>query len=117
MLDILQETPLREEVVSLQRKLAQRITRGEREEHATYSERVAYVPDGGTKGYEGKEDVLDALLTGVLSRRVVRYAYKGGGGRAERGHLAPVAMLNYKHGLYVVGRRLRRPEDGMSIEP
>ena len=42
----------------------------ERAEHATFGDRFAYFPDGGTKAYEGQEDVLDALLAGVLSRRV-----------------------------------------------
>src|SRR4051794_24282247 len=75
LFDVLRGTPLYEDVKSLQAKLAQRMTPEEREEHATFGERFAYVPDGGTKAYAGKEDVLDALLTGVLSRRIVRFAY------------------------------------------
>jgi predicted DNA-binding transcriptional regulator YafY len=61
--------------------------------------------------------VLDALLTGVLSRRVVRFAYRDARGRARGGHLAPYTMLLYKHGLYVIGCRLREPADGRAIEP
>ncbi len=117
MFDVLRGTPLWEDVSSILRKLEQRMSPEERAEHATFGERFAYVPDGGTKAYEGKEDILDALLTGVLSRKVVRYAYQDGRGRAQRGHLAPFAMLLYKHGLYVVGRRLKRPEDGRAIPP
>jgi len=103
--------------VSLQRKLEQRMTPEERAEHAALGDRFAFVPDGGTKAYEGKEDILDALLTGVLSRRVVRYAYRDARGRARQGYLAPYTMLLYKHGLYVVGCRLREPTDGRAIEP
>ena len=72
----------------------------ERAEHETFGDRFAHVPDGGTKAYEGKEDVLDALLTGVLSRKVVRHEYRDARGRTQRGHLAPFAMVLYKHGPY-----------------
>jgi predicted DNA-binding transcriptional regulator YafY len=49
------------------------------------------------------DDVLDALLTGVLSRRIVRFAYRDARGRTRRGHLAALTMALYKHGLYVIG--------------
>jgi predicted DNA-binding transcriptional regulator YafY len=115
MFDVLRGTPLWEDVQSVHRKLEQRMSPEERAEYATFGDRFAYIPDGGTKAYEGKEDILDALLTGVLSRRVVRFAYRDGNGRNSRGHLAAYAMLLYRHGLYVVGCRLRCPEDGTSI--
>ena len=114
---MLRGTPLWEDVSSLQRKLEQRMTPDERAEHASLGDRFAYVPDGGTKAYEGKEDVLDALLTGVLLRRVVRFAYRDARGRARGGHLAPYTMLLYKQGLYVVGCRLREPAEGKAIAP
>ncbi len=115
MFDVLRGTPLWEDVASVLRKLEQRMNPAERAEHETFGDRFAYVPDGGTKAYEGKEDILDALLTGVLSRKVVRYEYRDARGRSQRGHLAPFAMVLYKHGLYVIGRRLRHPADGKSI--
>jgi predicted DNA-binding transcriptional regulator YafY len=117
LFDVLRGTPLWEDVSSLQRKLEQRMSPEERAEHESLGDRFAFVPDGGTKAYEGKEDILDALLTGVLSRRVVRYAYRDARGRARQGFLAPYTMLLYKHGLYVVGCRLREPADGRAIEP
>lgn len=117
LFDVLRGTPLWEDVTSLTRKLEQRMSPEERAEHASLGDRFAYVPDGGTKAYEGKEDVLDALLTGVLSRRVVKFAYRDARGRARGGHLAPYTMLLYKHGLYVVGCRLREPADGRAIAP
>jgi len=115
MFDVLKGTPLWEDVLSLQRKLEQRMSPEERAEHATFGDRFAYIPDGGTKAYENKDDILDALLTGVLSRRVVRFAYRDARGRLSRGYLAAYAMLLHKHGLYIVGHRLRQPEDGTSI--
>ncbi len=117
LFDVLRGTPLWEDVASLQKKLEQRMSPEERAEHAQLGDRFAYVPDGGTKAYEGKEDILDALLTGVLSRRVVRFAYRGSRGRAGEGYLAPYTMLLYKHGLYVVGCRLREPAEGRAIAP
>ena len=117
LFDVLRGTPLWEDVSSLQRKLEQRMSPEERAEHASLGDRFAYVPDGGTKAYEGKEDILDALMTGVLSRRVVRFEYRDARGRARQGFLAPYTMLLYKHGLYVVGCRLREPADGRAIEP
>ena len=35
----------------------------------------------------------------------------------RQGYLAPYTMLLYKHGLYVVGCRLRDPAHGRAIEP
>ena len=115
LFDVLRGTPLWEDVSSLQRKLEQRMTPEERAEHASLGDRFAYVPDGGTKAYEGKEDILDALLTGVLSRRVVRFAYRDARGRVRKGHLAPYTMVLYKHGLYVIGARLAEPAHGRDI--
>ena len=115
LFDVLRGTPLWEDVTSLQQKLEQRMSPEERAEHASLGDRFAYVPDGGTKAYAGKEDILDALLTGVLSRRVVRYAYRDARGRVIEGHLAPYTMVLYKHGLYVIGTRLAAPADGKAI--
>lgn len=117
MFDVLRGTPLGDDVDSILHKLEQRMSPEERAEHATFGERFAYIPDGGTKAYAGKDDILDALLTGVLSRKVVRFEYVEARGRTQRGHLAPYAMVLYKQGLYVIARRLRRPEDGAAIPP
>jgi predicted DNA-binding transcriptional regulator YafY len=117
LFDVLRGTPLWEDVASLARKLEQRMSPEERAEHETLGDRFAYVPDGGTKLYEGKEDILDALLTGVLSRRVVEFGYRDARGRSRRGFLAPYTMVLYKHGLYVIGPTLREPADGRAIAP
>lgn len=116
MFDVLKGTSFAEDVDSVLRKLEQRMSPEERAEHATFGDRFAYIPDGGIKPYEGKDDVLDALLTGVLSRKLVRYAYQGARGRAQRGYLAGFAMVLYKHGLYVVGKRLTSPSDASALD-
>ena len=116
MFDVLKGTSFAEDVESVLRKLEQRMTPEERAEHATFGERFAYLPDGGTKQYTDKDDVIDALLSGVLSRKLVRYAYRGARGRAQRGILAPFAMLLHKHGLYVLGKNVASPSDVPAID-
>lgn len=117
MFDVFKGTPLAEDVESVLAKLQQRATAQQRAEVAGDRDRIAYVPDGGTKIYRGKEDVLDALQTGVLLRKVVRYAYQGARGRARRGYLAPFSLVVFKHGLYVVGRTLESAKAGLAIPP
>jgi len=107
--EVLRGTPLLADVQSVLAKLEQRLTPEERAELGTFPDRFAYVPDGGAKVYDDMDDVIDALQTGILSRKVVRYGYKGSGGRTQRGHLAPFAMLLYRHGLYIVGCRVSDP--------
>jgi predicted DNA-binding transcriptional regulator YafY len=104
MFDVLKGTSFAEDVESVLRKLEQRMTPEERAEHATFGERFAYLPDHGTKSYCEKDEVIDAMLSGVLSRKLVRYAYHGARGRPQRGILAPFAMLLHRHGLYVLGK-------------
>ena len=111
MFDVLKGTSFAEDIESVLRKLEQRMTSEERAEHATFGERFAYVPDRGTKQYADKDDVLDALLSGVLSRKLVRYSYRGARGRAQRGFVAPFAMLLHRQGLYVLGPHLATPAD------
>ncbi len=101
--DVLRGTPLHDDITSVLEKLEQRMNNAERKEHATMRGLFAYVPDGGTKAYDGKDDIIDALQTGILSRKLVRYVYKDSSGRTKRGHLAPFALLLYRHGLYAVG--------------
>lgn len=113
--DVLRGTPLHDDVLSVLEKLEQRLDPDDLREQARMRDRIAYVPDGGTKAYADKEDVIDALQTGILSHKIVRYAYKDSRGRSQRGHLAPYAMLLYRQGLYVVGARLAEPSDGRDL--
>lgn len=101
--DVLRGTPLHDDVISVLAKLEQRLNTNERNEAEALRDRFAYVPDGGTKAYDDKGDVIDALQTGILSRKVVRFAYRDASGRAKRGFLAPFALVLYRHGLYAIG--------------
>jgi predicted DNA-binding transcriptional regulator YafY len=104
--DVLRGTSFHEDVTSVLAKFEQPMNASERKEHGSLGQHFAYVPDGGTKAYEGKEDLIDALQTGILSRKIVRFSYKDSRGRARSGDLAPFVILLYRQGLYVVGARV-----------
>ena len=104
--DVLRGTSFHEDAVSVLSKFEQTMSASERKEHGALGQHFAYVPDGGTKAYEGKEDLIDALQTGILSRKIVRFSYKDSRGRARSGDLAPFVILMYRQGLYVVGARV-----------
>lgn len=109
--DVFKGTSFYKDIDAVFEKLMQGVPKADRDELASWGERFVYVPDGGTKNYSDKGEVLDALRNAVLSRRVVRYTYAPASGREERGLLAPYAMVIYRQGLYVVGRRLSRLDD------
>jgi proteasome accessory factor B len=109
--DVLKGTPFHEDIHSVMSKLDQRASEKERSEVISAGERLVYLPDHGTKSYAGKEDIIDAIQTGMLSRKLVRYRYSAGRGRSGDGYLAPYGMALYRHGLYVVGARLKDLKD------
>jgi proteasome accessory factor B len=103
--DVLRGTPFLDDIHAVMSKLDQRMSDKGREEHRASGERFIYLPDHGTKSYAGKEDIIDSLQTGVLSRKVVRFRYRG----MRSGHdgfLAPFGLVLYRHGLYAIGARL-----------
>ena len=101
--DALDGTPFHEDVRSIYSKVAASLPDAQRADLEKFGQRFLYVPDGGTKAYGGKEDVLDALLTGVIHRSKVRYRYTSAANESRAGVLDPYSMLPYKHGLYVIG--------------
>lgn len=105
--DVLQGTPFLDDVRSVMTKLEQRMSAKEQAEIAAFGERFVYMPDHGTKSYAGKEDIIDAVQTAILSRKLVRYRYADARGRARQGYLAPYGMVLYRHGLYAIGGRLK----------
>ncbi len=108
--DVLQGTPFLEDVRSVFAKLRQRMSDKERAEVESFGERFVDMPDHATKSYAGKEDIIDAIQTGILSSKVVRYRYAGATGRARAGYLAPLAIALYRHGLYAIASRLKEPD-------
>jgi predicted DNA-binding transcriptional regulator YafY len=88
--DVLKGTPFHDDVHSVMSKLEQRMNDKERTELATFGERFIYLPDHGTKSYAGKEDIIDAIQTGILARKVLSYRYADARGRTRHGYLAPL---------------------------
>ena len=115
--DVFARTPFLEDVLSVLHKLEQRMSEKERAELAAFGEQFVYMPDHGTKLYVGKDDVIDAIQTGIISRKLVRYKYADARGRTRAGYLAPFRMAMYRHGLYAIGARLKEPGDDASTAP
>jgi proteasome accessory factor B len=114
--DVLKGTPFHDDVHSVMSKLEQRMNEKERTELATFGERFVYLPDHGTKSYAGKEDIIDAIQTGILARKVVSYRYADARGHARHGYLAPLGLVLYRHGLYAIAARLKEATSDASAE-
>jgi len=115
--DVFKRTPFLEDVVSVLSKLEQRMNEKERTELAAFGEQFVYMADHGTKSHDGKDDIIDALQSGIINRKIVRYRYGDGRGRARIGHLAPFRLAMYRHGLYVIGARLDTPDADVRTAP
>ena len=71
-----------------------------------------------TKLYAGKDDIIDAIQSGIINRKLVRYRY-GVTGAAGRAPVisAPFRLAMYRHGLYAIGARLETPDDDVRAAP
>lgn len=100
--EVLQGTPFLEDVSAVMQKVEQRMSANECAERDAFGERFMYMPDHGTKSYAGKEDVIDAIQTGIISRKIVGYRYADAQKRAQQGFMAPFGMVLYRNGLYAM---------------
>ncbi|HEY3744715.1 MAG TPA: WYL domain-containing protein, partial [Gemmatimonadaceae bacterium] len=105
--DVFAKTPFLEDVQSVLAKLEQRMSEKERAELAAFGEQFVYMPDHGTKSYEGKDEIIDAIQDSIIKRKVLRYRYRDTRGRSRSGFLAPFRLAMYRHGLYCVGAQLK----------
>jgi predicted DNA-binding transcriptional regulator YafY len=108
--EVLHGTPFLEDVAAVMQKLEQRTSAKERAERDAFGERFMYMPDHGTKSYAGKEDIIDAIQTGIISRKIVGYRYADAQNRAQQGFMAPFGMVLYRNGLYVLGARMKQAD-------
>jgi predicted DNA-binding transcriptional regulator YafY len=115
--DVFKRTPFLEDVLSVLTKLAQRMSEKERSELAAFGEQFIYMPDHGTKSYEGKDEIINAIQSGIINRKLVRYRYGDARGGSRAGYLAPFRMAMYRHGLYAIGSRLKAPDDDVAKAP
>ena len=103
--DVVKQTPLYEDIQSIYDKIVTSLPQGQQNDLDHFGDRFVFLPDHGTKIYQDKDDILDALLTGVIRRWKVKCRYRPNKGRAKEGLLAPYALVLYKNGLYVIGKR------------
>lgn len=115
--DVFAKTPFLDDVQSVLSKLEQRMSPKDRAELEAFGEQFVYMPDHGTKSYEGKEDIINAIQTGIVLRKIVQYRYQGGRGEARSGYLAPFRLAVYRHGLYVIGARLKSADSDVQTAP
>jgi predicted DNA-binding transcriptional regulator YafY len=108
--DAFKRTPFLDDVLSVLRKLEQRMSEKERNELTIFGEQFVYMPDHGTKSYEGKDDIIDAIQSGIINRKLVSYRYADARGRSRSGYLPPYRLAMYRHGLYAIGARLKEPD-------
>jgi predicted DNA-binding transcriptional regulator YafY len=102
--DVLEHTPLHDDVRSIFGKIYATLPDVDKETVDGFAGRFAFLPDGGTKVYKKKRDVLDGLFTGVLRKLRVKYQYVRADGQKRGGLLEPYAIVVYRQGLYVLGR-------------
>ena len=103
--DVMKNTPLYEDIQSIYEKIVSTLPAGQQADLEQFGGRFLFVPDHGTKIYQQKDDVLDALLTGVIRRWKIKCRYRPTKGRAKDGVISPYALVLYKNGLYVIGQR------------
>ncbi|MEO8548767.1 MAG: WYL domain-containing protein [Kofleriaceae bacterium] len=115
--DVFRGTSFLEDIISVLNKLEQRMSEKERAELAAFGEQLVYMPDHGTKSYNGKDDIIDAIQSGIINGRLVRYRYADGRGGARAGYLAPFRLAMYRHGLYAIGARLKTADDDVAAAP
>lgn len=116
--DVFARTPLLEDIASVLGKLAQRMSDKERAELTAFGEQFVYMPDHGTKSHEGKDDIINAIQSGIIQRKLVRYRYAAPHRRTTRaGYLAPFRLAMYRHGLYAIGAKLAAVTDDVRTAP
>jgi predicted DNA-binding transcriptional regulator YafY len=109
--DVLKGTPFHEDVDNVYEKLVQQVPQGERAELETLQQRFVYLPDGGTKAYRNKTDIVDELFNGVLDRRILAVRYAGASGKLGKWLFAAYGLVLYKNGLYAIGHKVAAGED------
>ena len=111
LFDIFRGTPFHEDIESIYEKLIDTLPARDRKDLRTLAQQILYIPTGGTKHYsDDTKEVIDALQTGIMQRRLINYAYKPRFGAASTGTLAPHAFVFFRNGLYTVASRLKEDQ-------
>lgn len=74
-------------------------------------DRLIYSAPWAPKDYAGKNDIIKQICRGLFYRHRVRITYRALGAPIPREHvLEPLTLLEWKSGLYMVGRNDRYPD-------
>ena len=101
--DMLRGTPLHEDAASIHDKILGLLSTRDQEAVADLGDRFLHRTSDGVKDFAGKDDVLDGLLTGILTRRRVDADYRPRFEPAIRGRLEAYTLILYRNGLYILG--------------
>lgn len=115
--DMFRGSQLHKDIESVSDKLMEATTAETRRDTGSLATKIHYRPSGGTKSYEGYEDIINALITGLLKERQVRFTYRQRSGRKSQGIMAPYAMVIHGNGLYVIARRLENETGPVTQTP
>lgn len=116
LFEVLRGTPFHEDMESVFHKVAATLSVADQAQLGHDRQRFLYLPSGGQKDYHSRDDLVDALLTGVLRRQPVACRYRPPGGRELSGTLEAYSVVVYRQGLYVVGRLVRKADPEPSIK-
>jgi predicted DNA-binding transcriptional regulator YafY len=103
-------TPFYDDMENLWKKIMDRLPAPDRKEVEEDRERFFFIPDGGTKNFEGKREIITTMKQAVMRRRVVSYKYKTARGKPRSGYMAPYSIGIHKNGIYVLGKLVRKTE-------
>lgn len=105
LLEVFDGSPFAEDMRSVFSKVAGALPRNQRADLEDLRDRFRFVPDGGLKKYPAHGQITEMLMQSVIHRHAVGFAYQAPRKKARVGVLEPYAMVQFRLGLYVVGRR------------
>ncbi len=108
--ELFRGSPLHKDMDALFAKVMDTMPVETRRDTRAMATRIHVRPSGGTKSYVGFEEIVNALTTGLLKERLVRFRYQQRSGRSSAGVMAPYAMVIHRNGLYVVAQRVQDAE-------
>jgi len=104
-LEVFDGSPFAEDMRSIFSKVAGALPRNQRANLDDLRDRFRVVPDGGLKSYPRHGHLTEVLMQAVIHQHAVGFAYQAPKKKPRTGVLEPYAMVQYRLGLYVVGRR------------
>lgn len=105
LLEVFDGSPFAEDMRSVFSKVAGALPRNQRADLEDLRDRFRFIPDGGLKTYPKHGQITEMLMHAVIQQHAVGFAYQAPKKKPRTGVLEPYAMVQFRLGLYVVGRR------------